>query len=203
MFNVKRFGWKTLYLCSIYVIMDLSQTVTVITANESHVAYIPEILSAIETAAKNKNNSIVMRSPEYLACKMKEGKAVLALKGTEFVGFCYIETWQRKKYVANSGLIVRPEYRGQGVARLIKQLIFEICRKRFPQAKIFGLTKSMAVRKINASLGFEEVSYSKLTTDPIFWEGCSTCPYYHKLLAHDKASCECIGMLYDPESFDN
>lgn len=171
---------------------------TVLTATAAHHSYIPAILAAIYEASQVKGNSIVMRDPEYLAQKMNEGKAVIALKGDEFAGFCYLECWEDEKFVANSGLIVKPEFRGQGLASRIKASIFQICREMFPEAKIFGITKSVAVMKMNLRLGFKEVTYDQLTTDPKFWKGCDTCPYYPILQKNGGKSCECHGLLYCP-----
>ena len=172
--------------------------ITVTTANDSHKRYIPDILSAIYAASQAKGNSIVMRDPDYLAMKMDEGKAVIALDDNRFVGFCYIECWEGEQYVANSGLIVVPEYRGQGIATRIKKQILDVSRTLFPHAKIFGITKSKAVIKINKALGFKEVEYSQLTSDEKFWKGCETCPYYNILLER-KHSCECQALMYTPE----
>lgn len=161
--------------------------------------FIPHILDAIYEASKVPGNSIVMRDPDYLALKMKEGKAAIALKGEEFVGFCYLECWENQKFIANSGLIVRPEFRGQGIARGIKKIIVEICREMFPDASIFGITKSKSVMKMNQELGFRLASYDELTTDPKFWKGCNTCPHFQELLENDYKSCQCTGLLYKPE----
>ncbi|MBR0037722.1 MAG: GNAT family N-acetyltransferase [Bacteroidales bacterium] len=174
---------------------------TVSVANESHIGYISDILSAIFEASKDKANSIVMRDPDYLASKMREGKAVIALTTGEvpaFAGFCYIESWEHEKYVANSGLIVKPEFRGMGLASRIKQQIFQVCRAKFPDACIFSITKSKAVIKMNTALGFRIVPYQELTTDPQFWKGCETCPYYSTLLANRFRQCECVGLLFRP-----
>lgn len=59
----------------------------VVTATPSHHRYIPDILSAIHEASKVKGNSIVMRDPAYLAQKMDEGNAIIALNGETFAGF--------------------------------------------------------------------------------------------------------------------
>ena len=62
----------------------------------------------------------------------------------EFAGFCYIESWENKHYVANSGLIVVPKFRGHHLATRIKRLAFSLSRLRWPNAKIFGLTSRYA-----------------------------------------------------------
>lgn len=171
---------------------------TVKTADCNHHKYIPDILEAIYDASKVKGNSIVMRDPAYLAKKMDEGKAVIATQGDKFAGFCYIESWESERFIANSGLIVKPEYRGLGLASRIKKTIFDICRTMFPDAKIFSITKSQAVIKMNTRLGFMEVPYSELTVDPKFWKGCDTCPHYQTLLDNGMQNCECHGLLYIP-----
>lgn len=176
-----------------------ASSVRVVVADESHARYIPDILAAIFEASKVPGNSIVMRDPDYLALKMKEGKAVIALDGDAFAGFCYIECWQDEEFVANSGLIVRPEYRGQGLATRIKRVIFETSRRLFPDASIFSITKSEAVIRMNTALGFRRAEYRDLTSDPKFWKGCDTCRHYPELLANDFASCQCVGLLFRPE----
>jgi hypothetical protein len=129
---------------------------------------------------------------------MKEGKAIIALHGDEFAGFCYIETWSDKKFVANSGLIVVEKFRGHGLAKRIKQKAFELSRERYPDAKIFGLTTGLAVMKINSELGYKPVTFSELTNDEAFWAGCQSCVNYDILQRTGRKYCLCTGMLYDP-----
>src|SRR5690606_15982904 len=80
----------------------------------------------------------------------------------------------------------------------IKRKIFELSRQRYPDAKIFGLTTSLAVMKINSELGYEPVTYSELTDDDKFWEGCKSCVNYPTLVSKERKNCFCTGMLYDP-----
>ena len=129
---------------------------------------------------------------------MDEGKAVIAhLKDGTWVGFCYIETWEGE-YVANSGLIVAPEFRKSGVAKQIKKRIFDLSREKYPNAKIFGLTTGLAVMKINSDLGYEPVTYSELTQDEAFWAGCKSCVNYDILMSKERKNCMCTAMLFDP-----
>lgn len=171
---------------------------TVQTATEQHLKYVNEILETIEAATKVRGTGIAKRRPEYVEQKMKEGKAVIAMKGDDFAGFCYIESWSHGEFVANSGLIVKSEYRGNGLAKRIKQKAFELSRTLFPQAKIFGLTTGLAVMKINTELGYVPVTFSELTGDPTFWKGCESCINYDVLTRNDCTRCLCTGMLYDP-----
>jgi hypothetical protein len=168
-------------------------------AGEGHLSYVPEIEKAIQEAAKVKGTGLAKRSQEYLADKIREGKAIIALtQGGDFAGFCYIESWGHEKFVANSGLIVLEAYRGHGLAMKIKEKAFRLSRKVFPGAKMFGLTTSLAVMKINSSLGYTPVTFSELTDDDEFWKGCHSCAYYDILFRTNRTHCLCTAMLYDP-----
>lgn len=167
-------------------------------ASIAHFEYAEEICRLMEESAKVRGTGIAKRKPEYVQNKMVEGKAVIAFQGTKLAGFCYIETWGDKKFVANSGLIVAPEYRKSGLARMIKQKAFELSRKKFPDAKIFGITTSLAVMKINSDLGYKPVTFSELTDDDAFWKGCESCVNYDILQRNSRRMCLCTGMLYDP-----
>lgn len=171
------------------------------TPDDTH--YADTITTEMEESAKARGTGIAKRSPEYISKKMNEGKAVIALTKTgEWVGFCYIEAWQHEKYVANSGLIVSPTFRHTGVAKEIKKRVFELSRKKYPDAKIFGLTTGLAVMKINSSLGYKPVTYSELTTDDEFWKGCQSCVNYDILMLKERKNCLCTGMLFDPASVE-
>ncbi len=153
----------------------------------------------MEASAKARGTGIAKRSPDYVVLKMQEGKAVIAVTDQgEWVGFCYIEAWGHEKFVANSGLIVNPAFRGHGVAKAIKERIFRLSRERYPDAKIFGLTTGLAVMKINSDLGYEPVTYSELTDDNEFWKGCQSCVNFDILTAKGRTNCLCTAMLYDP-----
>ncbi|MFT4024782.1 MAG: GNAT family N-acetyltransferase [Flavihumibacter sp.] len=154
----------------------------------------------MESSAAARGTGIAKRSPDYVADKMREGKAVIALtKNGTWVGFCYIETWSHGEYVANSGLIVSPDFRKSGVAKRIKECTFKLSREKYPEAKIFGLTTGLAVMKINSDLGYEPVTYSELTQDEAFWAGCKSCVNYDILMSKGRKNCMCTAMLYDPK----
>lgn len=174
------------------------EDIEVIVANKNHIGYIDEILDTINRAAKIRGTGIAKRSPEYVKQKMLENKAVIALCGDRFAGFSYIESWGNREFVANSGLIVADEFRGLGVARRIKERIFQLSRERYPNAKIFSLTTGAAVMKMNFELGYRPVTFDQLTDDPAFWRGCESCVNYDILLRNGGHKCLCVGLLYDP-----
>ncbi len=177
-----------------------NQQIIIRVATPDDKKYSTIITDEMESSAKARGTGIAKRSPAYIEKKIDEGKAVIALeKNGEWVGFCYIETWSHGEYVANSGLIVSPAYRKSGVAKSIKQKIFNLSRKKYPEAKIFGLTTGLAVMKINSDLGYEPVTYSELTQDEDFWAGCKSCVNYEILMSKDRKNCMCTGMLFDPK----
>ena len=126
---------------------------------------------------------------------MLNGNAVVAKVDGQLAGFCYIEIWSHDRYVANSGLIVAPEFRRLGLAGKIKKRVFQLSREKFPQARIFGITTSLAVMRINSDLGYRPVTFSELTQDEAFWEGCRSCPNYDILQRNQRHMCLCTAML--------
>jgi len=164
-----------------------------------HRVFAEEICTEMAESAKARGTGIAKRSPAYVAGKMEEGKAVIAFhKDGRWAGFCYIETWSHGQFVANSGLIVSPEFRKAGLAHAIKGAIFNLSRTLYPKAKIFGLTTGLAVMKINSDLGYEPVTYSELTQDEDFWKGCQSCVNFEILKMKERKNCMCTAMLYDP-----
>ena len=177
---------------------------TIREATEADLSYAEEIVVEIEESAKIRGTGIAKRTPEYVAGKMAEGKAVIALtKAGEWAGFCYIEAWGHARFVANSGLIVSRKFRGHGLAQKIKAATFNLSRKKFPDAKIFGLTTGAAVMKINSELGYKPVVYAELTEDEKFWDGCQSCVNYHILQSKNRQGCICTAMLYNPDWEEN
>lgn len=171
----------------------------ILIADETHISFAETICDEISASAKARGTGIAKRSPDYIIEKINEGKAVIALTKTGvWAGFCYIETWSHGSYVANSGLIVAPQFRKSGLAKLIKKKIFDLSRKKYPNAKIFGLTTGLAVMKVNSDLGYEPVTYSELTQDEAFWAGCKSCVNYEILMGKERKNCLCTAMLYDP-----
>ena len=175
------------------------EEVKVMVADESHIKYIDTILTTIAEAAKKRGSGIAKRSPEYVATKMREAKAVIALQGDKFAGFSYIETWEHHRYVTTSGLIVHPDFRGMGVAKMIKDMTFTLARIRWPKAKIFSLTSGAAVMAMNTKLGYKPVTFADLTDDEAFWKGCEGCINVDVLKRTGRKYCICTGMLFDPE----
>lgn len=173
--------------------------IKVMVADESHVKYVDTILQTIAEAAKVRGTGIAKRSPEYVATKMREAKAVIALDGERFAGFSYIETWGNKHYVTTSGLIVHPNYRGLGLAKRIKDMTFTLARLRWPHAKIFSLTSGSAVMKMNTQLGYHPVTFNDLTSDEAFWRGCEGCINKDVLHRTNRRYCICTAMLFDPD----
>lgn len=187
-----------LYQLLYFIIVD-NHNIIIRVATPEDKLYAKAITDEMESSAKARGTGIAKRTPEYVAQKIDEGKAVIAVSPDgAWVGFCYIETWEGE-YVANSGLIVAPEFRKSGIAKAIKQRIFKLSREKYPEAKIFGLTTGLAVMKINSDLGYEPVTYSELTQDEKFWEGCKSCVNYDILMSKERKNCLCTAMLYDPK----
>ncbi|MEP7267997.1 MAG: GNAT family N-acetyltransferase [Saprospiraceae bacterium] len=180
---------------SIETIIQEELPIQVIVAGPEHAGFAQAICDLIEESAKARKTGIAKRSPEYVIKKLDNGDAVIALQGEKLAGFCYIETWSHGQYVANSGLIVSPDMRKAGLGREIKVKAFNLARDKYPYARVFGITTSLAVMKINTELGYKPVTFSELTQDEQFWQGCSSCPNYDILTRNERKMCLCTGML--------
>ncbi|MFI3287160.1 MAG: GNAT family N-acetyltransferase [Rikenellaceae bacterium] len=168
-------------------------------ASEKHCKYAEQICKEMADSAAVRGTGIATRSTEYISKKMEEGKAVIAFyKDGSWAGFTYIETWEGAKYVANSGLIINPIYRGIGLAKAIKTEAFALSLKRFPGSTLFGLTTGFAVMRINNFLGYRPVTFDYLPHDDKFWKGCESCVNYHILLEKERKNCLCTAMLFNP-----
>jgi hypothetical protein len=177
----------------------MEKDIEITIASAAHIDYVPEIEAGLYQASLQKGTGIAVRSRDYIIKKIEEGKAVIAISEEgKWAGFCYIESWGHNKYVANSGLIVSSEFRGVGLAGEIKKRALELSAQLFPGARLFGLTTSLAVMKINSRLGYRPVTFSELTDDDEFWKGCQTCPYYDILVRTKREDCLCTAMIMDP-----
>jgi hypothetical protein len=181
-----------------------NSTVCVTVAGAEHCGFAEHIAAEMESSAKARGTGISRRSAESLRQKMLEGKAVIAVDDrNEWAGFAYLESWEDGKFVSNSGLIISPSFRNLGIASAIKQTLFSLCRSRYPDAKVFGLTTSQAVMKINSAMQYEPVIYSEITSDEKFWEGCKSCVNFHILMEKERKNCLCTAMLFDPAAQEN
>ncbi len=169
--------------------------IKILVAQPEHTVYAQAICDLIEESAKARGTGIAKREPSYVEEKILTGKAIVALVDGEIGGFSYIETWEHGKYVANSGLIVNPKFRRHGLARRIKAAVFNLSRTKYPEARIFGITTSLPVMKINHDLGYRPVTFSELTQDDAFWNGCKTCPNHDILTRNDRRMCLCTAMM--------
>jgi GNAT superfamily N-acetyltransferase len=177
--------------------------ISIVIAGEEHYKFAQEIVDTMYESAIQRGTGIAKRTPEYIVAKMQHKDAVIAIGDGKFAGFCYIESWSHGKFVANSGLIVHPDFRKHGLAKKIKERVFNYSQEKYPGAKIFGITTGLAVMKINSELGYKPVPFSELTDDPSFWKGCSGCNNYDILQRKEYKMCLCTGMLYDPAEKKN
>ena len=164
-------------------------------ASEQDIPFSLLLSKMYEASAIKRKTGIATRSPEYIATKMQKGDAVIALCGKKLAGFCYIETFTNGNYVSNSGLIVDSDFQGMGLAKNIKGEVLDLARKKYPNAKVFGITTSHVVMNINFSLGYKPVPFSKLTDDEQFWNGCKTCVNFDVLTRNERQLCLCTGMI--------
>jgi GNAT superfamily N-acetyltransferase len=175
--------------------MDQVIDIKIVISGKEHSHYAQAIVDLIEESARVRGTGIAKRDPNYIKKKLESGHAAVALHEERLVGFCYVETYSHHRYVSNSGLIVDPTYRHHGLAKKIKRVAFDLARDLYPEARVFGITTSLPVMKINTELGYVPVTFSELTQDEVFWKGCSSCPNYEILQSKNRKMCLCTGML--------
>ena len=175
-----------------------SHSIVIRLATAKDVHHINAITQEIEASAKTKGTGLCKRSPQQLEQRIKEGHAVIALTANnDWAGFCYIKAWDNAAFVSTCALVVSPAYRKSGVATQLKAEAFRLARTKYPAAKLFGLTTSLAVMKINTGLGFKPVTYSEITKAEGFWDACKSCPNYDVLQRKNGATCLCTAMLFE------
>ena len=84
---------------------------------------------------------------------------------------------------------------GEYCISALQRQAFDLARDKYPAAKVFGITTSLAVMKINSELGYKPVTFSELTQDDDFWNGCQSCPNHDILQRCGHKMCLCTGML--------
>ena len=167
-------------------------------ANADDAQYTALLCEWYEESARMRKTGIAKRNPVYLERKMRNGNAVIAFDDEDQIaGFSYIETYEEEKFVVNSGLIVRTDLRSSGIGKEIKKAVFALSRTKFPNSKIFSITTSLAVMRMNARLGYMPVTFSELTQSDEFWNGCKSCKNYHILMENERERCICTGLVYD------
>lgn len=177
--------------------MNVEYTISI--ASSDHIDQVDSICRLMAESAVARGTGIAGRSPAYLRQKMLDGKAVIAtgLNG-KWVGFTYLDVWEEGRFISQSGLIVEPAFRQHGVAKRLKEALFTLSRQLYPLAKIFSITTSQAVMRLNTQFGFRPVAFSELPQEARFWEQCTTCQNCDILARTGGKYCLCTGMLYEP-----
>ena len=167
-------------------------------ATADHVRFVPEIIELIARSAKERGTGRGQRTYQEIADKILKGQAVISVSPEgAFVGFCYVESYDEGRYFANSALIVAHDFRGLGISRKLKIEAFRLGTMLFPKANPISITTSAPVMKLNGELGYRAVTFSEITTDPAFWEGCKGCVNFQLLQQHQGKNCLCTAMKAD------
>lgn len=168
-------------------------------ATSKDIIYAKTLCNWYEESAKERGIGIAKREKNYIEKKIINGDSVIAFdqKTNKIIGFCYIETFDDQNFVVNSGLIICSNFRKRGLGKKIKMKVFKLSRTKYPKAKIFGITTSLAVMRINTEIGYHPVTFSELTSSEDFWKGCRSCKNYSILQENNRKMCLCTAMVYD------
>lgn len=168
-------------------------------SDESHLHLVGEINNLISEGAKARGIGRGARPQTYLASKIAQGLAIIALhESGALAGFCYVDSWEDGKFAANSGFIVAPEYRKLHLGAHIKNRAFDLAREKYPEAQIVAITSNAAVMHMNHKLGYQPVGFSELPQSEQFWAGCNSCAFVDILQRTQRKHCLCTAMKLDP-----
>jgi hypothetical protein len=172
-------------------------TIVVRLATEHDQRFVQNIITEIEIASQIKGTGICKREPAFISQKITEGNAVMAVTPSgAWAGFCYIQPHDNGQFVSSCALVISRNFRNRGIASQIKAQVLALAKNKYPAARIFGLTTSHVVERINAQLNYVEVSYAEVTQADTFWQSCRSCENYQLLLQQDKKKCLCKAMVY-------
>jgi len=171
-------------------------------SNEKHIHFAREIELLFEQATNEKSIGLNLKKGHYIGERLIKGDAIIATKQGRLAGFCYLRKRDDKDLLSISGIVVVPQFRNLGLAKVMIREAFELVRKKYPNAKLFSLTTSPEVMTVNSLHGYKPINYNKLSTSESFWEECSECPNYHFLKRNNNNRCLCTAMLFNPFSFN-
>ncbi|MCO5230484.1 MAG: GNAT family N-acetyltransferase [Chitinophagales bacterium] len=171
-------------------------------ANSEDLKFAAEIATEINLSSEQRKTGIALRPKEYIADKIKNQLAVIAThpQTGEWLGFACLEVWEHQQYVANTCLIIKEEYRGMGISKLIKTKLFELSQLQFPTSKIFSMSSNPAVLAVNLELGFQPITFMEILNDPWFINGCNSWVGYTSLIQKHASHSNYSVMVYFPEN---
>lgn len=154
----------------------------------------------MSASATKRGTSIPPRNAAYVAGKIYAGLAVIAIEqhSGEWAGFSCLEVWQHEKYVAHAGLIVSEKFRGSGISRTVKNELFQLSREKFPGARVFSLSSSPAVKKLNVESGYKVLPFSELLSDELFLNGSNSWVNYYAMMDERHAAIGYEAMVFEP-----
>jgi hypothetical protein len=166
----------------------------IVVADHTHLNFVETICKEIQLAQRS-GSMIAVRIPEDIERAITAGNAIIALTSDNgFAGFSYLKAWEDGRFVSHSGLIVSKPHRKFGLAMDIKKYLVSLSKSKYPNADLFGITTSLAVMKINGSMGYKPVTFQEITHDESFWQGCTGCPNHSTLKRTDGRLCLCTAM---------
>lgn len=171
-------------------------------SNNKHIAFSREIELLMEQAASEKSIGLALQNGQYIGEKMINGDAIIATKQGRLAGFCYLKKRDNEESISISGVVVVRQYRKMGVAKAMIKELFEVARVKYPMAKIFSLTTSPEVMRVNSTIGHKPVSFTKLSMSNEFWSSCKDCSNYSFLQKNGNTRCLCSAMLFNPFSLN-
>jgi len=167
-------------------------------AGEDHLRFSSQISDLIKRAAEQEASGMIKQTSEQITDRILAGRAVIAIRNNDIAGFCYIQEWSKRKFIAIVGLVVREEYLGFGLVSEIKRFAFNLARELYPISTLINLTTNPVLMNVDSDLGFKPVIYADLPLDEGFWHPCNGCENVDILKRTMYQQCLCTAMLFNP-----
>lgn len=159
-------------------------TTIFIQSSKEHLELVSEIFSLISFEASQK--MMCSQKMEDLIEQISGGEAIIAFCDSEWVGYCYIQSWNN--YSEICGSVVKPSFRKQGIGTALKKACLELALKKYPNKPVITLSHDASMQT-SLKLGFEVCD--KYSFDSEVWDLCCQCESFA-----DFPDCQCIGMIY-------
>ena len=160
------------------------KTLTISVSNQEHLIHLSELATLIALEAE-KNNMLAWAENE-LAGQIAKSNACIALLGDQLIGYAGFMEW--KVYVEICALIVKLEYREQGIGSNLVRKAIKVALKKFPEKEIIILPNRIS-GKISLKLGF--CQKAKAEFEPEIWSACANCK---EVITFPK--CHCQPMIF-------
>jgi N-acetylglutamate synthase-like GNAT family acetyltransferase len=134
------------------------------------------------------SQTMLVKTPGELANFFTQGRSVLLSHENTTIAHAALTYLWSKDFAEGGGVVVNPEYRGQGYGHLVVNALLWLAGENFPDKKLFALCNQYSLNLFLHAGG-------QIITDPNFlpsevWGECIKCPTRGRALSEHKLCCD-------------